>query len=41
MKKPDQDLPPFVRTWNQFYYLLVVWLALLIAFFYFFTRIFE
>jgi hypothetical protein len=39
--KNRQELPPFVKTWNQFYRLLVVWLILLIAAFYLFTNYFK
>ncbi|MCX2482868.1 hypothetical protein [Pedobacter sp. MR2016-24] len=41
MKKPGQELPPFVKSWKQFYVLLIGWLALLIVGFYIFTRYFE
>ena len=41
VKKPDQDPIPFVKTWNQFYILLIIWLVLLIALFYLFTKTFE
>ena len=27
----QKDLPPFVKTWKQFYILLAAWLVLLIA----------
>lgn len=40
-KRPDQDLPPFVKSWKQFYRLLVAWLVFLIIIFYVFTRYFE
>ncbi|WP_372849718.1 hypothetical protein [Pedobacter sp.] len=33
----EQDLPPFVKTWKQFYRLLIGWLILLIIIFYVFT----
>ena len=39
--KPGQDLPPFVKSWKQFYLLLIGWLLLLILFFYAFTLYFE
>jgi len=39
--KFDPELPPFVKSWNQFYFLLVVWLVLLIVLFYVFTKTFE
>lgn len=32
-----QDLPPFVKTWKQFYLLLIGWLIILIVAFYIFT----
>ncbi|MET1054539.1 MAG: hypothetical protein ABWY16_04465 [Pedobacter sp.] len=35
------DLPPFVKTWKQFYLLLVGWLIFLIAAFYLFTKYFQ
>lgn len=43
MKKNEieKDLPPFVKTWNQFYVLLIVWLLLLIILFYEFTTYFA
>jgi len=37
----NQELPPFVKTWKQFYRLLIFWLILLIVFFYLFTRYFA
>ncbi|WP_169304457.1 hypothetical protein [Pedobacter frigoris] len=37
----EQDLPPFVKTWKQFYRLLIGWLVFLILVFYAFTRYFE
>ena len=40
-KDTEKDLPPFVKTWKQFYYLLAFWLVLLIAVFYAFTKYFE
>jgi DMSO reductase anchor subunit len=36
-----QELPPFVKTWRQFYVLLVFWLLLLILGFYLFTIYFK
>ena len=39
--KPDQDLLPFVKTWSQFYMLLIAWLIFLIGSFYAFTKFFE
>lgn len=43
MKKEqqDRDLPPFVKSWKQFYGLLVCWLVLLILVFYLFTNYFK
>lgn len=46
LKVPDeeteiQELPPFVKTWQQFYRLLIVWLLVLILVFYLFTKYFE
>jgi hypothetical protein len=41
-KEPkDNDLPPFVKSWKQFYGLLVLWLIILIVLFYLFTRYFR
>ncbi|WP_262711760.1 hypothetical protein [Pedobacter frigiditerrae] len=40
-KQTEKDLPPFVNTWKQFYFLLGFWLVLLIALFYAFTKYFE
>lgn len=37
----EQELPPFVRTWRQFYRLLIAWLVLLILLFYAFTVYFK
>jgi hypothetical protein len=36
----QRDLPPFVKTWKQFYVLLICWLIFLILMFYAFTRYF-
>lgn len=41
LKDDGQDLPPFVKTWQQFYRLLIGWLVLLILIFYAFTRYFQ
>jgi hypothetical protein len=42
MVSPEKDeLPPFVKTWKQFYRLLIVWLLLLILGFYLFTLYFR
>lgn len=40
-EKPEQELPPFVKTWKQFYRLLIGWLVFLIVILYAFTRYFE
>ena len=40
-QKTNQELPHFVKTWKQFYLLLIGWLAFLIVMFYIFTRYFE
>ena len=37
----EQELPPFVKTWKQFYRLLIGWLVLLVLLFYAFTKYFE
>ncbi|SMD02092.1 hypothetical protein [Pedobacter africanus] len=39
--KEAQELPPFVKTWRQFYRLLIGWLVFLILIFYAFTKYFE
>jgi hypothetical protein len=39
--QPGQELPPFVKTWKQFYRLLIGWLVFLILIFYAFTKYFE
>lgn len=41
MEENPNELPPFVKTWKQFYYLLIFWLVLLIALFYAFTKYFQ
>jgi hypothetical protein len=41
-KQPkNNDLPPFVKSWKQFYALLVLWLLVLIVLFYLFTKYFK
>jgi len=40
-QKKDPELPPFVKSWRQFYRLLILWLCLLIVFFFLFTKYFE
>lgn len=37
----EQELPPFVKTWKQFYRLLIGWLVFLVLMFYAFTKYFE
>lgn len=37
----EKEILPFVKTWKQFYGLLIIWLILLIALFYAFTKYFE
>jgi len=37
----DQSSPPFVKSWRSMYMLVVGELALLIALFYFFMKVFE
>ena len=37
----EQELPPFVKTWRQFYRLLIGWLVFLIFIFYAFTQYFQ
>lgn len=37
----EKEILPFVKTWKQFYALLIVWLLLLILLFYAFTTYFE
>jgi len=41
VQKPGRELPPFVKSWKQFYGLLIAWLVFLILIFYIFTRYFE
>lgn len=41
MEPQQENLPPFVKTWNQFYLLLVGWLLFLIGAFYLFTAYFQ
>jgi membrane protein YdbS with pleckstrin-like domain len=40
-KQAKKELPPFVKTWEQFYWLLAAWLVFLIAIFYAFTVYFA
>jgi len=37
----DKGLPPFVRSWTQFYILVVLWLAVFILILYGFTCYFS
>jgi hypothetical protein len=39
--KPTNELPPFVKSWKQFYWMLAAWLFVLIALFYAFTAHFA
>jgi hypothetical protein len=36
-----KDLPPFFKSWNQFYFFVACWLVTLIILFYFFTQYFS
>lgn len=40
-REQEAELPPFVKTWKQFYRLLIGWLVFLILIFYAFTKYFE
>jgi len=37
----DPDLPPFIKSWNQFYAIVIGWLVLLIIVFWLITISFE
>jgi hypothetical protein len=37
----DSEPPPILRTWRNVYIFVLAWLALLIVFFYLFTRYFA
>jgi hypothetical protein len=37
----DVDMPPFFKTWSALYALVLAQLLLMIAGFYFFTKLFE
>jgi hypothetical protein len=37
----DPEPPPFLRTWGRVYAMVIVWLAVLIALMYAFTRYFA
>jgi hypothetical protein len=41
VKTPDPDLPSFIRSWNQFYAVVIGWLVLLIFVFWLITLLFE
>jgi len=41
VKRPDPDLPSFIRSWNQFYGIVVGWLVFLIFAFWLITILFE
>ncbi|WP_281260186.1 hypothetical protein [Mucilaginibacter yixingensis] len=41
MKKPDPELPTFIRNWNQFYIIVGVWLVLLVFIFWLITLYFR
>lgn len=36
----DKGLPPFVRNWRRFYWLVVIWLMVQILLYYLFTSYF-
>lgn len=40
-QQPENELPGFIRTWKQFYVVLVIWLLVLIVLFYLFSKTFE
>jgi len=37
----DPELPSFIRSWNQFYGIVIAWLVLLIIVFWLITLAFE
>ncbi|HVV54014.1 MAG TPA: hypothetical protein VHC47_01745 [Mucilaginibacter sp.] len=41
MKNADPDLPSFIKSWNQFYGIVIVWLVFLIFLFWFVTLSFR
>ncbi|HEY4324530.1 MAG TPA: hypothetical protein VGN20_11105 [Mucilaginibacter sp.] len=41
VKGPDPDLPSFIRSWNQFYGIVIGWLVLLIIVFWLITILFK
>jgi hypothetical protein len=40
-QKKDPELPPFVKSWGQFYRLLILWLVMLVVLLYLFTIYFK
>jgi hypothetical protein len=41
VKTLDRDLPPFIKSWRQFYALVMAWLVVLIFVFWLITKHFE
>jgi len=41
VKTPDPELPSFIKSWNQFYAVVIGWLVLLIVIFWLITVSFE
>jgi hypothetical protein len=41
MKSNDRERVPLFRKWTYWYVLVIMWLAALIVFFYFFTKFFS
>jgi hypothetical protein len=39
--KHDNDLPSFIKNWNQFYGIVIVWLVLLVFVFWLITISFK
>jgi hypothetical protein len=39
--RKDEGRPPFFRTWTGMYILVIAWLAIQVAIYFAFTRIFE
>ena len=37
METTDPDLPPFIRSWNHFYGIVIAWLVFLILVFWLIT----
>lgn len=40
-ENPNEGLPPFVKTWEQLYGVVIAELVVLIGLFYWFTKAFE